>query len=90
MYFEMLESKQADLENNTNYVTGIVHDLRSPMTAISSCFELIDQIIPIDLMTDELSMIILSCKKSSDSMISMISNILDYAKLSAKKFELDV
>lgn len=71
-------------------MTGIVHDLRSPMTAISSCFELMNQIIPQEVMTDELSQILLSCKKSADSMTSMISNILDYAKLSAKKLELDI
>jgi signal transduction histidine kinase len=68
---------------NTNYVAGIVHDLRNPLTVISSCFELLQSVIPSDKMTTELSNIIKSCKKSSENMVLMISNILDYAKLKA-------
>ena len=81
---------QRDMINNTNYVAGIVHDLRNPISAIFSCFELIQALVPPEKMSHELGDIITSCKKAADNMVVMISNIMDYAKLQSRKLELNL
>ena len=46
--------------------------------------------IPQEVMTEDLHDIIQACKKNSENLISMVSNILDFAKLKSKKLELDL
>ncbi len=46
--------------------------------------------IPQEVMTEDLHDIIQACKKNSENLISMVSNILDFAKLKSKQLELDL
>eukprot|EP00347_Sterkiella_histriomuscorum_P015157 403358102 len=90
IFHQIIQQFEEDIENNNNYVAGIVHDLRNPLTVIYSCSELLVQIIPEELQKGELQEIIQACTKNSQSLISMVNNILDYAKVKAKKLELDL
>lgn len=89
-FFQIVRQFQEDIENNTNYVAGIVHDLRNPLSVIYSCSELLTQLIPVELQQGELQEVLLACNKNSQNLISMVSNILDFAKLKSKKLELDL
>jgi len=48
------------------------------------------QLIPKNMQEGELLEVLQACKKNSQNLISMVSNILDYSKLQAKKLELDL
>lgn len=45
-FFKVILSLKEDIVNNTNYIAGVVHDLRNPLTEIYSCSELLSQMIP--------------------------------------------
>ena len=40
------------IKNNNNYVAGVVHDLRNPLTEIYSCTELLTQTLPEHLLNN--------------------------------------
>jgi signal transduction histidine kinase len=67
-----------------------VHDLRNPLTEIYSCAELLSQMIPESLMSPDMLQIVQAFKRNSENLVSMVSNIMDYAKIKAKKLELDL
>ena len=41
VFFQVIQSLKEEIQNNTNYVAGVVHDLRNPLTEIYSCSELL-------------------------------------------------
>ncbi len=59
------------------------------MTEIYSCSELLTQMIPENQMTADLVQLKAAFKRNSENLISMVNNILDYAKIKAKKLALD-
>lgn len=40
-FFGIIQTLHDEIQNNTNYVAGVVHDLRNPLSEIFSCAELL-------------------------------------------------
>ncbi|TNV74709.1 hypothetical protein FGO68_gene8238 [Halteria grandinella] len=91
-FFKVIFNLKEDILNNTNYVAGVVHDLRNPLTEIYSCTELLSQMIPESSLQSnpELHQVLMAFKRNSENLISMVNNILDFAKIKSKKLELDL
>lgn len=87
----MISALKEDIKNNNNYVAGVVHDLRNPLTEIYSCTELLSQNLPESILgNQEIIQILNAFRRNAENLISMVNNILDFAKIKAKKLELDV
>lgn len=72
-------------------MAGVVHDLRNPLSEIYSCTELLSQTLPeVILNNPDMAQIMNAFRRNSENLIAMVSNILDYAKIKAKKLELDM
>ena len=90
-FFHVIGQLKEDIKNNNNYVAGVVHDLRNPLTEIYSCTELLTQTLPEHLLNNpDMLQLVNAFKRNAENLISMVSNILDYAKIKAKKLELDL
>jgi signal transduction histidine kinase len=46
--------------------------------------------IPESLMSPDMLQIVQAFKRNSENLVSIVSNIMDYAKIKAKKLELDL
>jgi signal transduction histidine kinase len=53
-FFRIIDQYREEIKNNNNYVAGVVHDLRNPLTEIYSCSELLSQLIPEHTMTQDM------------------------------------
>jgi signal transduction histidine kinase len=51
-FFHVVSQLKEDIKNNNNYVAGVVHDLRNPLTEIYSCTELLTQTLPEHLLNN--------------------------------------
>ena len=51
-FFHVIGQLKEDIKNNNNYVAGVVHDLRNPLTEIYSCTELLTQTLPEHLLNN--------------------------------------
>ena len=89
-FFQIIDQYREEIKNNNNYVAGVVHDLRNPLTEIYSCSELLGQLIPEHSMTQDMQSIVMAFRRNSENLISMVGNIMDYAKIKSKKLELDI
>jgi len=77
------------IKNNHYYVSGIIHDLRNPISCLQSFFELLESQLPANALKPDMQQMMHSCKKSSENVVVMVSNILDYSKMQNGNLEVN-
>lgn len=69
----------------SKFFATMSHEIRIPMNGILGALEL----IPIENLTEEQKFYLQICSDSSNSLMKIINQILDYAKIESGKFELE-
>lgn len=91
------KAQQEDLENavvaadataemKSNFLATMSHEIRTPMQTIFGLLELIDEEKP----TDRIQNMVSTARDSACSLLEILDDILDIAKMDADKMELDV
>ena len=82
-HINQLEEIKLLSKQNELYMAGIVHDLRNPVSCLQTFFDLLKQQKDKHQweMDVELQQLINSCCFSTENIVMMVSNILDYSKM---------
>ena len=74
-------------ENNSEFVSDVAHELRTPMTSISGFVEgILDGTIPPEKQNDYLKIVLDETKR----LTKMVNDMLEMSKMSSKEYKLDV
>ncbi len=79
------KSKQME-ETKSNFLATMSHELRTPMQSVYGLLELISS----EALSDEVTKMAMTAKKSASGMLEILDDILDLAKVNAGKMELDL
>lgn len=76
------------MQQNNQFVAGIVHDLRSPISCINLFLENFELQVPMNLLPQSIRTMVKSCQRCSQQVVMMVSNILDYSKMQEGMLEI--
>jgi Amt family ammonium transporter len=80
-----MEQAQAASQAKSEFLAGMSHEMRTPLNGIISMLELIDE----DGLTRQQSKYLQIARRSSNTLLVIINDILDLAKIEAGKLELE-
>jgi signal transduction histidine kinase len=72
---------------NYDYISMLVHELRSPLSVIKGASDLIIKEAP-TLTKDQIEMLLSQIRNSSGNLLNLVNDILDVSKLHAGRFEI--
>lgn len=78
------ENSQYELEQSKQFFSSVIHDIRTPMNAVMGFLELLE-----DTVDPKQKEYISAAYKSSEMVIALINDVLDFNKISMGKMEID-
>ncbi|KKU30667.1 MAG: Multi-sensor signal transduction histidine kinase [candidate division WWE3 bacterium GW2011_GWA1_46_21] len=76
-----------DKKPSSDFIAMVVHELRSPLTVISGTADLLIKKSDV-IDKNQTDVLLLQIKSSSDSLLKIVNDLLDAAKIDAGKFEI--
>ena len=76
------------MQKNNQFVAGIVHDLRGPISCINLFLETFELQVPMDSLPAQIKNMVKSCQRCSQQVVMMVSNVLDYSKMQEGMLEI--
>jgi len=81
---KVIDDSRKASEAKSKFVVRMSHEIRTPMNAIMGLVELSTR----EILSEQMLKYMLSIKKASDNLLSIISDILDFSKIESGKFEM--
>ena len=86
MFHDVTDAKSLE-KLRQDFITMMVHELRAPLTSIKSTVEMIEGAGSGRVSSDDLAKYLATIDSTSETMLELVSDLLDVAKVEAGKFD---